>query len=63
MNMTMYLIHLPVVVFFQILVAPLDIHWIFKVLLIVIPSFVILLVSYRFLVRFTWVGKLLNGKK
>ncbi|MEP6738504.1 MAG: acyltransferase family protein, partial [Chryseolinea sp.] len=59
----MYLIHLPVVVFFQILVAPLDIHWIFKVLLILIPSFVILLVSYRFLVRFTWVGKLLNGKR
>ena len=59
----MYLIHLPVVVFFQILVAPLDIHWLFKVVLVITPSFAILLLSYQFLVRFTWVGRLLNGRK
>lgn len=59
----MYLIHLPVVVFFQILVAHLTIHWLFKALFILMPSFTILLLSYQFLVRSTWIGKLLNGKK
>ncbi len=57
-----YLIHLPVVVFFQILVAPHAWHWVLKLALILIPSFAILLLSYHYLVRSTWLGKFLNGR-
>ncbi|MGD0753855.1 MAG: acyltransferase family protein [Bacteroidales bacterium] len=59
----LYLIHLPVVLFFQILVFPLPVHWAIKLLLVFIPSFMIMISSYHFLVRRTWMGVLLNGKK
>jgi peptidoglycan/LPS O-acetylase OafA/YrhL len=59
----MYLIHLPVVVLFQILVAPYTWHWSIKVATILWPSLLILLISYHFLVRHTFLGKLLNGRK
>ncbi len=57
-----YLIHLPVVVFFQILVVPYVWHWAAKLALILLPSFAILLLSYHYLVRSTWLGKFLNGR-
>lgn len=59
----LYLIHLPVVVFFQVLVSPLSLHWAFKLCLIFIPSLLILFTSYHFLVRKTQIGWMLNGKK
>lgn len=57
-----YLIHLPVVVFFQILVAPYGWHWAGKLALILLPGFAVLLLSYHYLVRRTWLGKFLNGR-
>ncbi len=57
-----YLIHLPVVVFFQVLVVPYPWHWAFKLTLILLPSFAILLLTYHYLVRNTWLGKFLNGR-
>lgn len=59
----LYLMHLPVVVFFQILVAPLQIHWLLKMPLIFVPSFAILFLTYHYGVRNTWLGALLNGRK
>ena len=59
----LYLAHLPVVVFFQILVAPLQIHWLLKMPLIFVPSFAILFLTYHYGVRNTWLGKLLNGRR
>lgn len=59
----LYIAHLPVVVFFQILVAPLQIHWLLKMPLIFVPSFAILFLSYHYGVRNTWLGVLLNGRR
>lgn len=58
-----YLIHFPVVVFFQIIVAPYPWHWLVKVVLILGPTLLILLLTYQFGVRNTWIGLLLNGRK
>ncbi|MDQ3290518.1 MAG: acyltransferase family protein [Bacteroidota bacterium] len=58
-----YLIHLPVVVFFQILVAPYSWPWLVKLALIFIPSGVILWLTYHYGVRSTWIGSLLNGRR
>jgi hypothetical protein len=59
----LYIIHLPLFVFFQILIVPLSVHWILKLALIFIPSFIIMFLTYHFLVRRTWIGHMLNGKK
>ena len=56
-----YLIHLPLVGFFQILVAPYDWFWGFKLLLIFIPVIILLYTSYKYFVRITIIGHLLNG--
>jgi glucan biosynthesis protein C len=58
-----YLIHLPVVAGFQILVASYDLFWGTKLLMIFLPSLAIIAITYHFAVRKTWVGILLNGKK
>ncbi|MDO1448176.1 acyltransferase family protein [Rhodocytophaga aerolata] len=59
----MYLIHLPVVVFFQVCVYPYEWHWLLKVMAILLPSLAVLLLSYQFLVRSTFIGVLLNGRR
>lgn len=58
-----YLIHLPLVGFFQILVAKYDWFWGLKLFSILVPTFLLLFFSYKFLVRGTFVGTLLNGKR
>lgn len=59
----LYLVHLPVVVCFQILVAPYQWPLLLKLGVIFLPSFAILLLSYHLLVRKTWIGILLNGRR
>ncbi|MEZ0539282.1 acyltransferase family protein [Fibrella arboris] len=59
----LYIAHLPVVVLFQILVAPLQIHWLLKLPLIFVPSFALLFLTYHYGVRNTWLGTLLNGRR
>ncbi len=58
-----YLIHLPVVALFQILIAQIDLMWAIKLLIILIPSCIILWGTYQYGVKRTWVGVLLNGKR
>lgn len=58
-----YLAHLPVVVTFQILVAPLPWHWSLKFPLILGASLAVLLTTYRYLVRSTFIGQTLNGRR
>jgi glucans biosynthesis protein C len=58
-----YLIHLPIVGFFQIIVAPYGLFWPLKLALIFAPSLVILMMSYSYGVQNTILGVLLNGKK
>lgn len=59
----LYLAHLPVVVAFQILMARWPLPWAIKFPLLLAVSLTVLLVSYHWLVRFTWLGSVLNGKR
>ncbi len=59
----LYLVHLPVVFFLQVMFAPLPWHWAIKFPLIVAIALMVLLVSYHCCVRSTWIGKVLNGRR
>jgi len=58
-----YLAHLPVVAAFAVLVGHWPLHWSVKYPFILVASFAVLFLSYHFLVRPTFIGKLLNGRK
>jgi peptidoglycan/LPS O-acetylase OafA/YrhL len=57
----MYLMHLPLVFVAQGVVAAWPVPALLKFLLICVAVFALLLLSYRYLVRYTIVGRLLNG--
>lgn len=57
-----YIAHLPIVALFQVLMGHLPWHWSIKFPLILAASLSILLVSYRYLVRPTFIGQALNGR-
>ena len=56
-----YLIHLPIVIALQALFSKLDMSGYMKLPLIVLTCFSISLLTYRLFVRYTIVGKVLNG--
>ena len=58
-----YLAHLPVIVGLQAALAPWHAHWSVKILAIILSSTAVLLLSYHFLVRHTWIGVLLSGPR
>ena len=58
-----YLMHMATVIFFVTLLNPYDWHWSVKLVLTVGGSMPILLVTYHYLVRFTWIGAILNGRR
>ena len=58
-----YLMHMTTILFFITLLRPYDWHWSIKFAIIVGGSMPILLVSYHYLVRFTWIGAVLNGRR
>ena len=58
-----YLAHLPVVVALQIWVSHWPLHWSVKYPFILVASFAVLFASYHYLVRPTFIGQLLNGRK
>jgi glucans biosynthesis protein C len=59
----MYLIHLPIVVWLQVAVAELALHWSLKLVLISMITVAVSLITYDLFVRSTWVGWLLNGRR
>ena len=59
----LYLGHLPLVFFLQAALMSVPLHWAIKFPLIVAITLAVLLVSYHYLVRPTWIGALLNGRK
>ncbi|MBE2213204.1 MAG: acyltransferase family protein [Opitutaceae bacterium] len=59
----MYLAHLPVVVWLQVAVAEVPVHWALKLGFIAITALAVLLASYDLLVRPTVVGQVLNGSR
>jgi len=58
-----YLAHLPVVAALAVWVGHWQLHWSVKYPFILVVSFAVLFLSYHFLVRPTFIGKLLNGRK
>ena len=58
-----YLAHLPLVLALQIAVLPLVWPASLKFLLVFTTATALLLVSYRWMVRYTWIGTLLNGPR
>ena len=59
----MYIAHLPVVMAMQILLMPFDLHWSVKFLAVNTVTFAVLLLAYRYCVRSSWIGQMLNGRK
>jgi fucose 4-O-acetylase-like acetyltransferase len=59
----LYLAHLPVVFALQLAVRNWPLHWTVKFPLVVTVAAVLLLVSYHYFVRFTWIGVMLNGRR
>lgn len=58
-----YIVHLPLVIWFCNLLAPLDAHAYIKLLLNMTLTVLASLLSYHLFVRNTWLGHWLNGKK
>ena len=58
-----YLMHMPVVITFQMVLSPLPWSSAIKVVLVVALATITLVTSYDLLVRATWVGALLNGRR
>ena len=59
----LYLIHLPIVVACQVWVAQWPLHWALKYPFILAVTLAVLFASYYWLVRPTFLGEFLNGKK
>jgi glucan biosynthesis protein C len=58
-----YLVHLPLVMALQTVAAPLAAPWWIKYPLILIAAFAIMLATYEGLVRYSFIGGLLNGRR
>lgn len=58
-----YIVHLPILIALQTLVAPYPYPWFAKYPLILAVAFAIMLASYQLIVRYSWIGSILNGKK
>lgn len=58
-----YLMHLSTLIFFITLLKPFDWHWSVKLAISVGGSMPILLATYHWFVRFTWIGAMLNGRR
>ncbi len=59
----LYLIHLPIIFFLQVSMARWPLHWSVKFIMILATTTATGIVSYHYLVRATFVGKLLNGRR
>jgi glucan biosynthesis protein C len=59
----MYLIHLPVVVWLQVAVAELPLHWSFKLAFISTITIAVSLLTYDLFVRSTFIGWVLSGRR
>ena len=58
-----YLLHLPLVLWLQVLVAQWPVNGWLKFAFIMAVNIVVLLASYHTCVRYTWIGRLLNGPR
>lgn len=58
-----YIVHLPIVLVLQAALAPYPLPWFAKYPLIISAAFVIMLASYQWFVRYSFIGAILNGKR
>jgi peptidoglycan/LPS O-acetylase OafA/YrhL len=58
-----YLMHFSTISFFIALLRPLDWHWTLKLAIMIGGTMLPLLATYHYLVRFTWIGAILNGRR
>ncbi len=58
-----YIAHLPLVYLLQMLLAPLDLPGLAKFGVVLAIALPILLLSYRYLVRYSFIGAVLNGRR
>ncbi|MBP0454642.1 acyltransferase family protein [Kitasatospora sp. RG8] len=58
-----YIIHMPLVMALQVLMRDWPLNWALKYPLILAIALPILFLSYHYLVRSTWIGKMLNGRR
>ena len=59
----MYLVHLPLVFALQAMVMHWPLHWSLKFVLVLGLALALPLLSYKYLVRHTWLGAMLNGRR
>lgn len=59
----LYLVHLPAIILFQIPMMFVDMPAVIKFVLISTFVVVLFLIVYKYLVRYTWLGTTLNGKR
>ena len=59
----LYLVHMPIVLALQIALSQLAWHWSIKFTLILAIAFPIMFLSYRYWVRPTFIGAVLNGRR
>ena len=59
----LYIAHLPLVTALQVVAFQLDWNWSIELALILVVTVSLLLLSYRFFVRTTWLGAILNGAR
>jgi peptidoglycan/LPS O-acetylase OafA/YrhL len=59
----LYILHIPVVVWLQVKLAYVDLHWTIKFPFITLITFFILFLAYHYLARSTFIGATLNGRK
>ena len=59
----LYLMHIPALILFDMLLKPFDLHWSVKYLLSIAGALPLLLLSYHYLVRPTFIGATLNGRR
>jgi ABC-type multidrug transport system ATPase subunit len=58
-----YLAHLPLIFFLQLLMQDIQWHWGLKFPIILLAATTLLFLSYHYLVRFTFIGETLNGRR
>ena len=58
-----YVMQLPVVMFLEAALGQLAVPWYVKYPFIVVVTFAVLLFLYRYLVRYTWIGAMMNGRR
>ena len=59
----LFIMHMPVVVGLQVVLMPVQLPALAKIPIVLALAVVILLISYDFMVRPTWIGALLNGRR